>query len=63
MKNLLLAALFVMTGCAYHPPGSLEYQADTLHTSDMETAIRAANPGQPRCDEACRRAAAAANPG
>ena len=57
MKNLLLAALLCSAGCASHPPGSLEYQAETLHTPDMEAAIRAAKPGEPRCDEGCRRAA------
>ncbi len=56
MKNSLLAVLLCGAGCAVHPPGSLERQAETLHTPDMEAAIRAARPGEPRCDEACRRA-------
>ena len=62
MKNLLLAALLCTTGCASHPPGSLEYQAETLNAPDMEAAIRAAKPGEPRCDAACRRAAGTATP-
>jgi hypothetical protein len=62
MKNLLLASALCVAGCAYTPPDSLEYQVGTLHTESMEDAIKAAKPGEPRCDEACR-ARAAAKPG
>ncbi|HEX4782007.1 MAG TPA: hypothetical protein VH301_14685 [Usitatibacter sp.] len=61
MKIFLLACALCVAGCAYDPPDSLEYQARTLHTESMDAAIKAAKPGEPRCDEACR--ARAANPG
>ena len=61
MKRILLAATLCLAGCAYDPPDSLEYQTGTLHSDSMDAAIRAARPGEPRCDEACR--AKAAKPG
>jgi hypothetical protein len=63
MRLLLVAAALGIAGCAYHPPDSLEYDSDTLHTEDMEAAIKAAKPGEPRCDAACRRASESARPG
>ncbi len=49
MKRLVLALLLPMTGCAlFDPPDSLERQVGTLHTPEMEAAIRAAKPGVPR---------------
>ena len=63
MRPILLAALLALAGCAWHPPGSLEYEADTLHTDDMDAAIKAAKPGEPRCDAACRAAREAPRPG
>ena len=63
MKILLLAVALALAACASHPAGSLESQADTLHTFDMEAAIKAAKPGQPRCDEACREATRTVPPG
>ena len=48
MKNLLLLAALCMAGCASQTRDSLEYQAGTLHTPDMEAAIKAARPGEPR---------------
>ena len=56
IRKLLLVALFSTVGCVSHLTEALEREAQTLHSSDMEAAIRAARPGEPRCDEACRRA-------
>ena len=58
MKKICLAVALCLAGCA-HPPGSLEAQAETLQSADIEAAIRAAKPGEPRCDDACRTAAVA----
>ena len=63
MKILFTVVALALAACASpHPPGSLEYQAETLHTDEMESAIKAARPGQPRCDEACRQASRAGGP-
>jgi uncharacterized protein YcfL len=47
-KFVLVFAALALAGCASHPVDSLEYQADTLHASDMDAAIKAAKPGEPR---------------
>ena len=56
MKKLLAVALVSLMGCASHTTDALEQEAQTLHTPDMEAAIQAASPGEPRCDAACRSA-------
>ncbi len=49
MRELILAFLLPLMGCAVlDPPDSLERQVGTLHTPEMESAIKAAKPGEPR---------------
>jgi len=50
MKRLILVILLPLAGCAIfdRPPDALESVADTLHTPNMNTAIKAAKPGEPR---------------
>ena len=60
MKKLLLVALLSTAGCAFHSTEALEQEAKSVHSPDIEAAIKSARPGEPRCDEACRRASSAA---
>ena len=47
--TLFLALLLAATGCAvFEPSDSLEAEAATLSTPDMDAAIKAAKPGEPR---------------
>ena len=47
--TLLLASLLAAGGCAvFEPSDSLEAEAATLNTPEMDAAIKAARPGEPR---------------
>jgi hypothetical protein len=49
MRRIILVVLLPLVGCSvFEPaPDSLEAVAETLHTPDMNDAIRAAKPGEP----------------
>lgn len=49
MSRLILVLFFALAGCSiFDPPeDSLEGVVETLHTRDMNAAIKAAKPGEP----------------
>ncbi len=49
MNRLFLALLLPLMGCAaFEPPGFGKQETQALSSAEMDAAIRAAKPGEPR---------------